>query len=586
MAGKMDLDPVTLEVIRNALPAIANEMAIALQHTSYNMVIYATKDFCTALVNPDGELVCQNAGGVSHFVADLGVVITDVIGRQGREGIKPGDVFITNHQAVAGQHLNNMVVYTPCFHGGELVMFAMTRAHWIDVGGSSTGFGGGPTTADPWIEGLQLNQLKLYEEGVRNETLHTVLSDNIRYPESSLGDLRSQITACRVGMRRFEELLERYGKPLMMAGIEQIFDESEAKCRNIIRQFPDGVYEAERWIDNDGVTPDEKVTLHAKVTIANGEMTVDLSGCSLERRAAINSRTLAPARIAYKALTSPNDPVNEGAFRALKTIVKEGTICWARWPAPMASWSFVLPMLVDVIIAAMAQAVPDRAPAGHWGLMATTVFFGMNPKTNRRFVVNAPGGGGWGGRPFEDGESASCNICQGDVRTSTIEEMEMKNPILILERRLRDDSAGPGKYRGGFGSTTHMVNLVEGRWTLEKPRRQSCPPWGIAGGLSGEAGMKLMRKPGETEFKDMDVARYLVPANTEVIVHTGSGGGWGDPLDRDFEAVMNDVREGLVSREAARGQYGIVVGEDMRLDRAATEELRSVERRGRASEVA
>src|SRR4029077_5231944 len=195
------LDAVTLEVIRNALPAIANEMAADLQRTSYNMMIYEVRDFCTSLVNTKGELISQNVGGVSHFVADLGVLITDAMARFGAKGFAPGDVVITNHQAVAGQHLNNIVIYMPYFHKGELLMFAMVRAHWIDVGGMSTGFGAGPTVKDPWEEGLQLDQLKIYERGKLTETLYRVLKDNIRFPESSLGDMKSQMAACRLAGR-------------------------------------------------------------------------------------------------------------------------------------------------------------------------------------------------------------------------------------------------------------------------------------------------------------------------------------------------------------------------------------------------
>src|SRR5579862_3874316 len=187
------LDPVTLEVIRNALPAIANEMAADVTRTSYNMMIYEVRDFCTALVAPDGTLISQNVGGVSHFVADLGAVIKDAMNRYGRDGFKSGDVVITNHQAVAGQHLNNVVIYMPYFYKGELLMFAMVRAHWIDVGGMSTGFGAGPTVADPWMEGLQLDQLKIYEAGKPVDILLKVIRDNIRFPDSSMGDMRSQI---------------------------------------------------------------------------------------------------------------------------------------------------------------------------------------------------------------------------------------------------------------------------------------------------------------------------------------------------------------------------------------------------------
>src|ERR1700760_2410672 len=265
-----ELDAVTLEVIRNALPAVANEMAADLQRTSYNMMIYEVRDFCTALVGLDGELISQNVGGVSHFVADLGVIITDGMKRYGRDGFKPGDVVITNHQAVAGQHLNNVVIYMPYFYKGELLMFAMVRAHWIDVGGMSTGFGAGPTVADPWMEGLQLDQLKIYEAGALNETLYRVLKDNIRFPESSLGDMKSQMAACRLAARRLDELFDKYGRDTLLAAIDRIFDETEQKCRNVVSQLPDGIYEASASIDDDGVIKNEEVPIHVKITVKSG----------------------------------------------------------------------------------------------------------------------------------------------------------------------------------------------------------------------------------------------------------------------------------------------------------------------------
>src|ERR1700737_460588 len=224
------LDPVTLEVLRNALPAVANEMAADLQRTSYNMMIYEVRDYCTALLGTKGELISQNVGGVSHFVADLGVIVTDGMTHCGADGFKPGDVIITNHQAVAGQHLNNVVIYMPYFYKGELIMFAMVRAHWIDVGGMSTGFGAGPTVADPWIEGLQLDQLKIYEAGKLNETLYRVLKDNIRFPESSLGDMKSQMAACRLAARRMDELFDKYGRDTVLAALAQIFAETDARA--------------------------------------------------------------------------------------------------------------------------------------------------------------------------------------------------------------------------------------------------------------------------------------------------------------------------------------------------------------------
>jgi N-methylhydantoinase B len=571
----MKLDAVTLEVLRNALPAVANEMAADLQRTSYNMMIYEVRDYCTALLDTNGELISQNVGGVSHFVADLGVLVVDGMKRYGSDGFRPGDVVITNHQAVAGQHLNNVVIYMPYFYKGELLMFCMVRAHWIDVGGQSTGFGAGATVADPWLEGLQLDQLKIYEEGRLNETLYRVIKDNIRFPESSLGDMKSQMAACRLAARRMDELFDKYGKDTILAAISQIFDETEQKCRNVVAQLPDGIYEAEASIDDDGLIRDEEVPIRVKITIKGSDMIIDLSGCSAERKAAINSRTYAGARVAYKALTGPLDPVNEGSFRALKVVIPEGNIMMAKFPAPMSGWSAVVPTVVDTIVVALAKAMPDRVPAGHHGLLGgSVVFFGLHPKTKRRFIVQSIEGGGWGGRPFEDGESATVSVCQGDVRNGSIEGIELKCPVLVESRALRQDSCGAGRYRGGLGLDMKVRNLVEGKWNFERTRRSKCPPWGIAGGTAGEPGGNLLKLPGEKAFKWITGANIPVPLNSLAIVRTGGGGGWGDPLERDAALVAADAAEGLISRRAAHELYGVVLRGSMSLDESATQRLR------------
>jgi N-methylhydantoinase B len=566
------LDPVTLEVLRNALPAIANEMAADLQRTSYNMMIYEVRDFCTALVNADGELLCQNVGGVSHFVADLGVIITDGMKKHGREGFAPGDVLIMNHQAVAGQHLNNIVIYMPYFFAGELMLFSMVRAHWIDVGGTSTGFGAGRDCPDPWQEGLQFDQLKIYKAGVLDDTLYKMIRDNVRFPESSMGDLRSQIAACRLALRRVDELFQRYGKETMLGAVARIFDETEARCRNIVAGIADGVYEASAFIDDNTPTGLDRIDIHAKVTVKQGSMTIDLSGCAKERSRGLNSRTLAGARIAYKALTQPLAPVNEGSFRALDIVLPEGNIMMARHPLPMTGWSRILPTVVDTVVASLAPAMPNGIPAAHHGVMGggSIIFAGVDPKTKRRFVTQSIEGAGWGGRPTEDGESGSVSICQGDVRNGSIEGMEMKVPILIEKRGFRPDSGGAGKYRGGLGLEVHSRGFIDGRWNLEQSDRRNCLPWGLWGGGKGTCSESSVKKPGENDFRPMHGFRTPLPADTEVFMRTGGGGGWGDPLDRDIDRVQNDVREGFVSHEAAAQLYGVIVREDFSVDAAAT----------------
>jgi N-methylhydantoinase B len=579
------VDPITLEVLRNALPAIANEMSLDLQRSSYNMMIYEVGDYSCAILAPDGALMAQNMGGVSHFVSDLGVVIRDGVERYGLDGWAPGDVVLTNHQAVAGQHLNNIVVYTPIFVDARLVGFAAIRAHWIDVGGMSTGFGASSLAFDPWGEGLQLDQVKCWEGGVADEKVLKLIRDNIRFPEASLGDLRSQVAACQLAERRLIDLHRRYGNDVVDASIAMIFEQTELKCRRAVEEMPDGVYEAESLLDGDpgDATP---IEIKVKVTISGGDMEIDLSGCSEQRTTGINGRTLAGALVAYKALTAPDDPVNEGSFAAAKVIIPEGNIMMARFPAPMSGWSMILPTVVDTLFRALATAIPDRVAAGHFGILGIPlVFFGTDPKSGRRFVSQSIEGGGWGGRPFEDGESACVSICQGDVRNSPIENMELKVPLLIEERAVLQDSGGPGRFRGGLGISVRVRALAEGRWNLNQSRRKGYPPWGLLGGAQGSTPDNLVRRPDEAEFTSVDAAHVRTPSGTVVIQTSSGGGGYGPPLERDPERVLVDVREGYVSADAAEREYGVLLTADgTAVDREATRSRRAARAKGRIAQ--
>jgi N-methylhydantoinase B len=580
--AKDKLDLVTLEVIRNALPAITNEMSHVLQRTSYNMMIYEVRDYCCGLVDSSGYLLSQNMGGVSHFVSDLGVVIKDGMERYGSKGFKPGDVIITNHQRVAGQHLNNVVIYTPCFVQGEIFAFPVIRAHWVDVGGMSTGFSAG-NAVDPWMEGFQLDQIKLYEAGRIDEKVWRILKDNIRFPESSLGDLQSQVAACRLAERRLEELFDRYGRDVVTDAIRQIFDQTETRCRAVVEKMADGTYEAESLFAGGALDNNEPIHIKVKVIIDGSDMTIDLTGCSLQRRAPVNARTLAGAVVAYKCITTPFEPVNEGSFRALKVLIQEGNYMMAKYPAPMASWGRTLPTVVDTILKALAPVMPDKVPAGHLGVLGgPAVFIGTDPRNGQGFVTQSIEGGGWGGRPWGDGESASVSVCQGDVRNAPIEKMELRWPVLVMSRALRQDSGGPGKFRGGLGMATHIRNRVEGRWNLADSGRRAYPPWGLWNGKPGQPSEHLLRLPNEPDFKSVDVVRHWVPADSDAVVITAGGGGWGDPLDRDVERVREDVLEEYISAEAARNEYGVELDlKTLVIDRKGSARLRDELRKAR-----
>ena len=571
----MKLDIVTLEVIRHGLPAIANEMSFVLQRTSHNMMIYEVRDYCCGLLDAKGRLLAQNVGGVSHFVANLGDVIRDGVERYGEDGFDPGDVLITNHQRVAGQHLNNVLIYTPCFESGRLFGFAATRAHWTDVGGLSTGFGGA-NALDPWMEGLQLDQIKLYEAGKRDEKVWRLIRDNIRFPDASMGDLRSQIAANRLAERRLEEMLSRYGRPTVEQAIERIFDQTEASCRAVVADLPDGVYESESLFAGNPLDGNQPVEINVRVMIRGSDMTIDLTRCSPQRRAPINARTLAAPLIAYKALTNPAEPINEGAFRALKIEIQEGNYMMARHPAAMASWGRTLPTVVDTIFLALEPALRGRLPAAHMGVLGgPVVFFGNDPRTKRAFVTQSIEGGGWGGRPTGDGESASVSVCQGDVRNAPIEKMELRWPILVRRRELRADSGGPGEHRGGLGLETEVEGLVDGHWSLSDMGRQAYPPRGIEGGKPGATSATLMKLPTEDQFNPVNVVRHLVPKGTAAVIATAGGGGWGLPFRRDPKLVRKDVLDGYVTLESAARDYGVVLDpQTLEIDAATTETLR------------
>jgi N-methylhydantoinase B len=424
------------------------------------------------------------------------------------------------------------------------------------------------------MEGLQFNQLKIYEGGKLNEMLNRMIRDNIRFPEASMGDMRSQIAACRLAGQRMDELFSRYGKEAVLGSIQQVFADSEQKCRNVVSRLKDGVYEAESFIDDDATKPVGRIRIHTRVTVDKGHMTIDLSGCGSEAPNGYNSRTYAGALIAYKALTGPLEPVNEGAFRALDVVIPEGNMMMARYPLPMASWSPPLPTVADTVLAALAPAMADEIPAAHHGSLGGIAFFGVDPKTNKRFLVQSIEGGGWGGRPREDGPSGSVSICQGDVRNGTIEGIEMKCPVMIESRALRPDSGGAGKHRGGLGIEFRLKNFVEGRWNFARPSRIDCPAWPLWGGKPGATPEWLLRRPGENDFKTTYGHRYPVPANSEVIMLSSGGGGWGDPLERPAAVVREDVLEGYITSEAARADYGVVLDARLALDAAATEALR------------
>jgi N-methylhydantoinase B len=558
----MKVDPITVEVVRNAVNAYADEMATALCKSAYNMMIYEVRDFCCGLVDGEGRMISQNQGGLPIFLADLGVAVKDGIARYGLDGFAPGDVVIMNHGQVCGQHLNNIVIYAPCFHDGKVVAFAASRAHWVDIGGMRVGFGSVETT-EIYQEGVQFRSLKIYEAGKRNETLWQIINDNVRFPEAALGDLRAQIACCQLGIRRFGELLRRYGRDTVEECIHALWDATEHEARAFIAKIPDGSYEAESFLDNDGRTLDVKLRIKVRVTIDGERMIVDFSQMNDQAPGPTNSGYsggLAAARVAFKCLTQPHAPVNEGCFRPLELILPEGKILNAKPPAALGLWSIPLPTVIDTILKALAPVLPEQIPAAHKGDMGGCSISGYKPD-GRRFLLMNIFGGGWGGRPHEDGESASVSICQGDVRSAPIELQEIQYPFLIERFALRTDSGGAGRYRGGLGVDLSYRALQDCVANVNCERTID-PPWGLNGGKPGAVNdATLIRRDG-SERKLKKATGVTMAAGDRLIFSTAGGGGWGDPRQRERQAIADDVRAGYVSPEAARRDYGFDAAQD------------------------
>src|SRR6476660_7780683 len=494
------VNPITVEVVRNGLAHIANEMATVLRKTSYNMMIYEVRDYCVGIVDPDGNILSQNFGALPIFLADLGPAIVDGVRTHGRDGFQPGDVLIMNHPYVCGQHLNNVVVYTPFFHERELVAFLAVRAPWIDIGGTRVGFGYSGTR-EVYEEGLQFRSLRLYRGDQPNQDLFQLISDNVRFADSCLGDLRAQIAACRVGDRGLAELVNRYGLDVILQCVRLIWDQSETLAREQVAKIKPGKYAAEALFDSDGVDLSRPVPLKVKIEVGGGEMTIDFSEISDQVPGSINSGesgAVAAARVAFKSLVSPFSPIDEGCFRPLKVVIPAGKILSATPPAPVGNWSRTLPTVIDLILRALAPAMPQKIAAGHKGDMGGYAFFGVNPKTGRRFLCQTIMGGGWGGRAHEDGENATVSMCQGDVQNAPVELQELYYPVLIERQKLREGSGGAGKFRGGLGIEVTVRALCDA-FTNINVERQRTPPWGVFGGECGEKARALVKQTPDEE---------------------------------------------------------------------------------------
>ncbi len=574
--NRSGVDAFTAEVIRSALVSITDEMKTNLMRTAYNMIIYEAEDFTTGVFDADGNTLSIGLG-LPMFIRGLSDAIQAKLQYWGREGIEPGDILLTNDSYVMGSHLNHMIFTIPVFNDGELVAFASSMAHWQDVGGVL-----GAVTRDIYSEGLQVPFVKIYQRGEQNHELTAIIRANSRTPELAMGDFRAQVASIRTGERRLAGLLQRYGNEAFKASVHLIFEQSERVARAAVSSIPDGTYEAEAFMDDDGVNLGKTLPVKVRVVIKADEMTVDLSECSPQVAGPYNSGRTAgrsAAEVAFKFITSPLLlPINEGSFRALKVELPPGRIVSAQRPAPVRTWMTVPQTVADTIFKALAPVCPERIMAGHHTDLAVVQSFSEDARGRARMAPPILSGGGWGAVCDADGQSATFCINDGDTHNTPVEAAEAKAPVVIMHRALRQDSGGPGKFRGGLG-VSQDVRLVGPGRIQSGIERTLCPPWGADGG--GEAlpnRISVVRADGAVErFATGKIGPLHAEPGDGYLVEVGGGGGFGAPYERDPERVLADVRSGYVSVEAARSAYGVVIhqhGRSFILDREATNHLR------------
>lgn len=571
-------DAITSEIIRHALIAIPDQIDVNITRTAYSPLIYEYKDYAVGIVDTEGRLVSQCKGAIPLFVTNaLGTAVLDGIEIYGEGGIEPGDVVITNYVGSQGQHLNNVVMYTPVHaEGGTLFGFVAIVVHWVDIGGSAPGSISGRAT-EIFQEGLHLRTVKLVVKGEPVPEIYRIIEMNSRTPEMLFGDIEAQLAGCQLGRTLVEDLIGRYGAEAMRTAIATAWDRSEAAARAAIAEIPDGIYRAQSVIDGDGINPGRKVRVDVEVRISGSDMCVDLSDVEGQVDGPFNSGLKGgaetAARIAFKYLTVPGEPANEGAFRPLSVICPEGRFLNARPGAPMGLYSAPLATVIDTIVLALAPACPERAAAGHSGDFALFRIYGSHPETGALFNVFGSGFGGWGALDGMDGSSPFKTMAHGDVLEVPTELHEAFYPVRVVSYEFRADSGGAGRYRGGLGLTKHYRVLAPAKFYCSFDRLTTLP-WGLEGGGEGTTGDVVLHRPGEPDqvmHKEWDVP---VGPGDVLEVRTGGGGGFGPAFERDPEAVALDVRRGYVSREAARKDYGVELDAAGEVNLAATQKLR------------
>ena len=592
MAPATALDSVTLTIINNYLVNTCREMGLAMMKTSYSSIFNEGLDFSCVIFDRDGEMV-----GYAEFCpAQIGAILYTMqwtIAEVGLENFAPGDVVMHNDPYRAGCHMPEHTVIKGVYHDGELYGFVGNIAHVTEIGGKAIG-GFAADAKEVYQEGLRLPPIKIMRRGEYVDDVWKVILANHRTPRTSWGDFHAMIGSLNVAERRLHQLLERYGFEQILAAGQQLMDYSEARMRAELGELPKGEYSFEDWIENDGVTADERYRIKCTIIVRDDEIIFDYTGSSPQARGPCNCTYGVTASATFNAMLNITDqtiPRNSGCYRPIQMIVPPGSVVNVEHPGPSVGGnSEIHERIVDVLFGCLAQAIPEQVAAASGASASNFLFGGLHPHTGQIYANYHFDGCGWGAKATSDGNHAQCPI-NGNCRNTPVEVFETRYPWLNHSYRIVEDSGGHGRHRGGCGSLRELEVLAPEITVSSFMDRHQMRAWGLFGGAEGASGAILIRQKGDDEWRTFSEVYGTVSANkfADIQVHQGDrikisspgGGGYGAPAERDPELVLEDVREGYIAPAEAREIYRVVLdpGEpgDWRIDAEATRRLRQGE---------
>ncbi len=539
-------DPVTLEVVRNALYAIAEEMSVIVMRSARSPLLKEAGDLSSCLTDAEGRLIAQGRDIPMHMGV-MGFTVKALLERVPAAQMRNGDVWYLNLPEVGGNHLPDVKAVRPVFFRGELVAFAVNLAHWADIGGAVPG-SYVPSATECYQEGLRIAPIRLFSSsGPERPAIDFILA-NVRGRDEREGDLFAQYASDDVAARRLHELFERYGADTMASCVEALHAESEAQMRAGLRALPDGIWEGEDWLDDDGVD-DHPVRIHVRIEKRGDQATFDFSGTDPQTRGPVNTTYFIACSSVYyamKTLAAPDAPPNEGCYRPLSVIVPRGTVLNCDPDRPVVGGNHETSQrVVDAIFKALAPVIPDRVSAGGPGT-AGLLIFGARAADGRWAVLYEVHGGGEGATASKDGASAT-RVHMSNVMNTPIEVLEGEYPLLIEEQALRPGSSGDGAHRGGLGFRRSYRVVAPDVTLTSMIERRVVPPYGLAGGKDA-APFRITLNPGTPQERTLKGKETLrLTEGDLVVIETCGGGGFGRPADRSPDLVARDRLEGYLA---------------------------------------